>query len=86
VTQQKGHHSEFNSESTTIANLTKDGNNRTIIIDINGSKAPNTFGKDVFLLIRDEEAGSIIPYCSNRTQANIEKSCLKRVMDYAVLL
>lgn len=50
-------------------------NDKTIIIDINGSDMPNRFGHDVFFFYRIEEADSIIPYGADKGTAAINRSC-----------
>ena len=60
--------------SKVLVNTTRD-NNRMIIIDINGPDKPNTFGKDVFFFIRDEDADSVIPYGSDKDKDTIKDDC-----------
>ncbi len=50
-------------------------NDRTIIVDINGSSKPNQFGKDVFFLYRIEEEDSIIPYGAEKPISAIKNNC-----------
>ena len=51
------------------------GNDKIIIVDINGSEKPNQLGKDVFFFIRDEDADSIIPYGGDKTFNQIKSNC-----------
>ena len=49
-----------------------------ISIDINGSKGPNTWGKDLFLFELDQQKQSIVPACSNsKTPEKIDENCSK---------
>ena len=52
-------------------------NDKIIIIDVNASQPPNTFGKDVFFLYRIEEADSIVPYGADLPQETIMQNCSK---------
>ena len=52
-------------------------NDRTIYIDINGPKGPNQFGQDVFILYRNEEADSIIPYGADKPIEEVQQNCSK---------
>lgn len=52
-------------------------NDKMIIIDINGSDKPNTFGKDVFFFYRIEEEDSVIPWGADKSSDEIQKSCSK---------
>ncbi|MBQ8458495.1 type II secretion system protein [bacterium] len=54
-----------------------DDNNRTIFIDINGPKGPNQFGQDVFILYRNEEADSVIPYGADKPIEEVQQDCSK---------
>ena len=56
-----------NAESTLLGG---------VYIDTNGAKKPNTFGKDVFLFMR-ENNGAIIPRCNSSTTASIKSDCSK---------
>lgn len=50
----------------------------SIFVDINGSKKPNTIGKDVFFLQRvidGEKGGVVLPSCYNYTDAQIDRDC-----------
>lgn len=53
------------------------GNRHTIIVDINGGKLPNTFGKDVFFLYRRTDADEISTYGYDKTDAQVKRSCSK---------
>lgn len=54
-----------------------DGNNdKIIIIDINNSRGPNQFGKDIFFLYRKDEA-SIYPYGADKSSKEIRNDCSK---------
>ena len=48
----------------------------SIYIDINGSKGPNTYGKDLFVFTRVAGKG-ILPMCYNYQTNSIELSCSK---------
>lgn len=61
--------SEWNFDTHNFGNQAS-----TIIIDINGSKLPNTVGKDVFFLSRTSGEG-ILPRCSKSSQAAINSDC-----------
>ena len=52
-------------------------NDKIIIIDVNASQPPNTYGKDVFFLYRIEEADSIVPYGAGLPQETIMQNCSK---------
>ena len=62
---------------SVITNALSENNDRMIIIDINGSQGPNTHGKDVFFLYRQEENSSVFPYGANKTNEEIKRSCSK---------
>ena len=47
-----------------------------LYIDINGGKAPNIFGKDVFVFYRDNK-GLIQPYGVNKSDNELKDSCSK---------
>ena len=54
--------------------------NRTMVADLNGSKAPNRYGKDVFLLSTVESSFvegniSVIPRCYDYTDDEIDEDC-----------
>lgn len=51
-------------------------NDKIIIIDINNSRGPNQFGKDIFFLYRKEEA-SIYPYGADKSSKEIRNDCSK---------
>lgn len=53
-------------------------NDKTLIIDINGGKMPNTFGKDVFFFYRLEDENVVVPYCYNKSTDYINKDCSKK--------
>lgn len=48
-----------------------------ILVDINGGKRPNQYGRDVFLLERDvsQMGDSIKPYCSGKSDSEINLNC-----------
>lgn len=52
-------------------------NNNVIIIDINGAKPPNTFGKDVFFLYRRTDIDEISTYGYDKTDAEVKNNCSK---------
>ena len=51
-------------------------NDKIIIIDINNSRGPNQFGKDIFFLYRKDEA-SIYPYGADKSSKEIRNDCSK---------
>lgn len=48
-----------------------------VLIDINGIKAPNMFGKDVFLFLIDYEHGVVRPFGYDKNEAQINSDCNK---------
>lgn len=50
-------------------------NNNVIIIDINGAKMPNKFGKDVFFLYRREDVDEISTYGYDKSDDEIRQNC-----------
>ena len=50
-------------------------NNNLIIIDINGSKLPNSIGRDVFFLYRREDIDEISAYGYDKTDNELKNSC-----------
>lgn len=56
-------------------------NDKIIIIDINNSRGPNQFGKDIFFLYRKEES-SIIPYGADKPKDQMRKNCSKTGTGY----
>lgn len=61
---------------------TADGNgsykaSKLIFVDINGSKKPNVYGKDVFILDRLDDGKGVQPFCSGLSDSVINKSCSK---------
>jgi hypothetical protein len=48
-----------------------------VIVDINGSKGPNTYGKDVFEFYADFDKNKVLPLGSNYTTAQINHYCSK---------
>ena len=50
--------------------------NSQIHIDINSSKGPNIYGKDIFVFTRVKDKG-ILPYCYEYTDNKIASSCSK---------
>ena len=51
-------------------------NRSWILIDVNGGKEPNTYGKDVFFFDRNDK-GAIVPRCKNLTTAQVNSDCSK---------
>ena len=47
-----------------------------IMVDINGSKPPNTYGKDLFTFRRTTDKG-IIPNCFDKTENEVKSDCSK---------
>lgn len=47
----------------------------TFIIDLNGSKGPNIWGKDVFVLTRNEDGTEIIPKCKDTPTVQVNNNC-----------
>lgn len=47
-----------------------------VMVDVNGSKAPNTFGKDLFIFRRNANKG-IIPNCYDKTENEVKSDCSK---------
>lgn len=66
------------SEWDTVDNTGFTKTAGTFIVDINGSKGPNKFGKDVFVLTRNEDGTEIIPKCYNYSDAGVNNNCAKR--------
>ena len=63
--------------SIEVGSTNSDGSfteNNRVYIDINGSKGPNTFGKDVFQFIRVKEKG-ILPDCYTEDTNTINSNC-----------
>ena len=51
---------------------------RKILVDINGSSAPNQFGKDVFILTRvEKDGGGVRPFGYEKTDEEIKNNCSK---------
>ena len=59
----------------------ENGADTRIIVDLNASKLPNTFGKDVFLLERVAGKG-IMPYGYNKDDDEIDANCSKSGSGY----
>lgn len=59
----------------------KEGTSQTIskqiVIDVNGYKGPNTYGKDVFALTRIPEKGIVRTFCYNQTDSYVQSNCKK---------
>ena len=51
-------------------------NTSWVLIDVNGGKEPNTYGKDVFFFDRNEK-GAIVPRCKNLTKEQVNSDCSK---------
>ena len=51
-------------------------NTSWVLIDVNGGKEPNTYGKDVFFFDRNEK-GAIVPRCKNLTTEQVNSDCSK---------
>lgn len=49
-----------------------------IVVDINGSKLPNKYGRDVFIMSKTDEKGAkgIMPYYYNQTYSYINNNCI----------
>ncbi len=47
----------------------------SVIVDINGIKPPNTYGKDVFKFDINFEKGVVKPICSNDETDDINQNC-----------
>lgn len=62
----------FNAVGTTIPVT-------TILVDVNGPKPPNSYGKDTFFLQRNTEIGGkgIQPYCYSDSNTTILNNCSK---------
>ncbi|MCM1338278.1 MAG: type II secretion system GspH family protein, partial [Muribaculaceae bacterium] len=64
----------------TGGNTTAISTEPRILVDINGGKGPNIYGKDVFFLVRtidDSKGGAIVPYGYNLTNDEIDSNCSK---------
>lgn len=48
-----------------------------IVVDINGGKGPNRWGRDVFWLKRVPDGGGVQFECYNDSNINVENGCLK---------
>lgn len=58
--------------------MSQDGvytSNQTVYIDVNGTKPPNTFGKDVFYFNVDFENGFVRPRGYNFPKAYVDNNC-----------
>lgn len=51
------------------------GYSQSVIVDINGIKPPNTYGKDVFKFDINFEKGVVKPICSNDETDDINQNC-----------
>lgn len=50
---------------------------QSIIIDLNGPKSPNTYGKDVFYFVADFDANIVKPLGYDKSINNIKSNCKK---------
>ena len=46
-----------------------------VYVDVNGTKPPNTFGKDVFMFVVDFDNGFVRPNAYRSSQATIDNAC-----------
>ena len=72
---------DTDEDGNVIYDETKNGADTRIIVDLNASKLPNTFGKDVFLLERVAGKG-IMPYGYNKDDEEIDANCSKSGSGY----
>ena len=72
---------DTDEDGNIIYDETKNGADTRIIVDLNASKLPNTFGKDVFLLERVAGKG-IMPYGYNKDDDEIDSNCSKSGSGY----
>ena len=49
--------------------------NQTVYVDVNGTKPPNTFGKDVFVFVVDFDKGFVRPFKYDSTQTYVDNNC-----------
>ena len=50
---------------------------RLVVVDINGSSKPNTYGKDVFFLERNETNGTVQPLGYDKDDNYVNQNCTK---------
>ena len=51
------------------------GNSLEFYIDVNGDRGPNIIGKDIYILVYNEDIGTV-PAGYSRTKAQVEQNCL----------
>lgn len=71
----------FDSSVDADDNTYTQGESALILIDINGAKKPNKFGRDVFYFVRVNGKG-ILPYGYNDNDDMIAKDCSKKSFGY----
>jgi hypothetical protein len=73
--------------SINIMTWDKDENGQTIalyyskaaiLVDINGLKGPNTYGKDVFTFSADYKDNKVYPSCIDEPMTSINNNCSKK--------
>ncbi len=80
VTFRIANGSMFNVDGNTAADMesfgiTTDSDGLTFYFDANGDKKPNRMGKDIFIMVWNEEG--LVPAGHNKTQAEVNTNCLR---------
>ena len=65
-----------NNDGETVSDP-KYSTEMTVLVDINGTQSPNTFGKDVFRVTINYDKNNVMPYKINNSSDNIDKDCSK---------
>ncbi|MBQ8886950.1 MAG: prepilin-type N-terminal cleavage/methylation domain-containing protein [Candidatus Gastranaerophilales bacterium] len=76
-------HRGYNLRDYFGVNITNDYG-IAVTYDINGSREPNTIGKDIFVTVFTENG--IVPAYKNKTKAEVDKDCSKTGTGYSCIL
>ena len=65
----------YDDDGNKVSQIAQYDTSQTVLVDINGPKNPNVFGKDVFRFIVNFDNSTVKPYCYQRTPSDIAKKC-----------
>ena len=66
---------EYDEDGNMISITARYNSQQNVLVDLNGIKPPNTYGKDVFSFIVFFDKNIVRPYGYDKTQAQINSNC-----------
>ncbi len=68
---------EYDDEGNVTSRTAVYSSKQVVCVDINGVKAPNTVGKDMFIFLVDFQNGEVYPSLGKSSAASINENCAK---------